>query len=100
MADKHGWPSGPHKYSEDLPVVKNVLRRNGQFEWHDSNCDIQIVYQDKASTNQIPTRGIWCVTHGQWAYETPIKVTWEFEDGEKLEKDLRIKKEDLGANSN
>ena len=62
-----------------LDLCSNGKRRNGQFEWHDRNCQIED-YGIKWSNGK-PMQHIWCATHGQWAHETPISVSYTFEDG-------------------
>lgn len=67
------------------PITPNGSRRHGQYEWHDENCEIQ----DKGIrwSDGTPHREIWCVTHGQWAIEVPISVTYKFQDGMEITKD-------------
>lgn len=68
-----------YPYGTKIPFTSNGKRRNGQYEWHDENCQIQdfgVKFYDGK-----PSRNIWCATHSQWAIEVPVKVTWTFEDG-------------------
>lgn len=64
----------------DLPLVPNGKRRHGQFEWHNADCQVEM-YGERTWP---PMRFIWCVTHGQWAHEVPVKVEYIFEDGTKV----------------
>lgn len=69
------------------PITLNGKRRHGQFEWHDANCEIQ----DKGIkwSGGVPSREIWCVTHGQYASETIVSKTFKFEDGTEVVKEMK-----------
>lgn len=49
--------------------------KNGFFKHHTEDCDIEL----KSETEN--SRSYWCKTHGQWAYEIPIRVVYHWEDG-------------------
>lgn len=66
--------------NKNYPLTENGQRRHGQFEWHNANCLVED-YGVRTSASGKPHRAIWCATHGQWAIETPVKVTYTFEDG-------------------
>ena len=65
------------------PLVSNGKRRPGQMKWHDENCQIEDYGISEVGR---PIHTIWCATHGQWAHETPVKVTYTFEDGTEVVK--------------
>lgn len=67
-------------------LTSNLHHRHGQFSWHDENCQIQD-YGIKWNDGK-PEHTIWCATHGQWAIETPVSITYKFEDGTELTKNL------------
>jgi len=76
-----------HAYDTKTPIVSNGPRRYGQFEWHNESCEVQMLGISREDDGK-PLRMIWCVTHGQWAHEVPVSVTWEFRDGEKIVRKL------------
>lgn len=72
-----------NKFTGASEIQPNGPRRNGQYEWHNENCQVRIGQTDSRS------RTIWCVTHGQWASEVPVTVTYEYADGTKVVRDRK-----------
>ena len=59
----------------------------GFFPHHTEHCDIELRAPAKASgffstLENPPLRRYWCNTHNQWCYERPVKISWQFADGE------------------
>lgn len=82
-----------HRNDSRMPVTMNGSRRHGQFEWHNADCQIEDYgIKVPALCNLLAGdhayHKIWCITHGQWAHETPVSVQFVFENGEVVTKKL------------
>jgi hypothetical protein len=65
-----------------LPLIPNGRKRPGQLEHHTAEC--QMEDYGIVQSGSKPYRCFWCATHGQWAHETPVKVTYTFDDGTEI----------------
>ena len=77
-----------HRNNPRMPLIRNGRRRHGQFEWHDENCLMEDYGIKRSPTlsgdffpDFPPIHYLWCATHGQWASESPVSVTFTWDDG-------------------
>ncbi len=67
--------------------------RRYSFDWHNDQCTRSQEYLDPANGH----KRFFCITHGQWAAELPVrkKITYEYGDGQTETQDFALNEKGL-----